>query len=52
MALLTQAEFGDDRAVTLDIVHLQVIQQLFALTYQGHQGFGSTVVLFAVNSAI
>ncbi len=46
MALLTQAEFGDDRAVTLDIVHLQVIKQLLALTYQGHQGFCCAVVLF------
>lgn len=46
MALLTQTEFADDRAVPLDIVHLQVVEQLLTLTYQGHQGLGRAMVLF------
>ena len=43
--LLTKTEGLDDGTVTIDIVHVEVLQQLTALTDEHRQRTGSVVIL-------
>ena len=49
--LLTQAELGDDRAVTVDVLLGQIVQQAAALT-DHHEKAAAGVVVLLVRSLI
>ena len=45
VCLLTEAEGLDDSTITIDIVVVEILQQLTALTYKHRQRTGGVVVL-------